>query len=123
MCKNTMLIKEVFDYIFSPTSFEYKNIKKILKKLSIIQGFGVEGYVSVCFSAEFKKGEEDYFGENKVCFTFSEPAVETDIEIVITYEEFYEIVSKYFKEYADSNPKESEEIINLLSVVKKNLNL
>ena len=117
------LIENFFDFQFHHKEFCHWEIIPLLKHYCELKGSSLNDYEGFCFSAEFKKGEEDYFGENKVCFTFSEPAVETDIEIVISYEEFYEIVSKYFKEYADSNPKESEEITSLLSVLKTNLNL
>ena len=75
------------------------------------------------FSPEWQDYGLEYFGEEKVLFDFHAPAVDKDKQIIISYQEFYEIVSKYYIEYANQHLEEKEEIMYLLEQLKINLNI
>lgn len=116
-------IENYFKYVFNPKSFEYDNIKTILCSYCNLIGNSTESYMSCFFSPEWKDYGLEYFGENKVLFDFQAPAVDQDIQIIITYAEFYEIVSKFYIKYSEEHENEKKEISELLNKLKKNLEL
>lgn len=62
-------------------------------------------------------------GKKKFCLISHAPAVDEDKQIIISYQEFYEIVSKYYTEYANQHLEEKEEIMRLLGQLKTKLNI
>lgn len=116
-------IENYFKYVFNPKSFEYDNIKKILCSYCNLIGNSTESYMRCFFSPEWKDYGLEYFGENKVLFDFQAPAVDQDSQIIITYAEFYEIVSKFYIKYSEEHENEKKEISELLNKLKKNLEL
>lgn len=116
-------IELYFSYVFNPKSFEYGHIKRILNGYCNLEGNSTEGYMECYFSPEWQDYGLEYFGDNKVLFDFHEPAVDEDKQIIISYQEFYEIVSKYYIEYANQHPEEKEEIMRLLKQLKKKLDV
>ena len=116
-------IEVYFSYIFNPKSFEYSHIKNILNNYCGLVGNSTVGYMDCYFSPEWQDYGLEYFGEEKVLFDFHAPAVDKDKQIIISYQEFYEIVSKYYIEYANQHPEEKEEIMRLLAELKINLNI
>ena len=59
----------------------------------------------------------------QVLFDFQVPAVEEDKQIIISYQEFYDIVYKYYSEYASQHSEEQDEIMRLLAELKNKLNV
>ena len=59
----------------------------------------------------------------QVLFDFQVPAVDEDKQIVISYQEFYDIVYKYYSEYARQHSEEQKEIMRLLAELKNKLNV
>lgn len=116
-------IENYFEYVFNPKSFEYSNIKKLLCSYCNLEGNSTEGYMCCYFSPEYKDYDLEYFGENNVLFDFQTPAVDQDIQIIITYAEFYEIVSKFYIKYSEEHENEKKEISELLNKLKINLEL
>ena len=84
-------------------------------------GNSTAGYMDCYFSPEWQDYGLEYFGEGKVLFDFHAPAVDEDKQIIISYQEFYEIVRKYCAEYANQHLEEKEEIMHLLERLKKRL--
>lgn len=116
-------IEVYFSYIFNPKSFEYSHIKNILNNYCGLVGNSTVGYMDCYFSPEWQDYGLEYFGEEKVLFDFYAPAVREDKQIIISYQEFYEIVSKYYTEYANQHLEEKEEIMHLLGQLKRKLNI
>ena len=116
-------IHKYFTYVFNPKSFEYKKIKTILNSYCKLEGNSTEGYMCCYFSPEWKDYGLEYFGEDKVLFDFQAPAVDEDKQIVISYQEFYDIVYKYYSEYARQHSEEQDEIMRLLAELKNKLNV
>lgn len=109
-----------FDLLFS---WRAQRIKSILISFCNFEGYAINEELCCYFSPEWQDYGLEYFGDNKVLFDFHEPAVDEDKQIIISYQEFYEIVSKYYIEYANQHPEEKEEIMRLLKQLKKKLDV
>lgn len=116
---NEGLIEEYFSSLFF---FREKNVVDVLRKYCGLKGYVVNDYLSCCFAEEFpERDSEDYFGEEGVAFDFSVPLVPEDCEIIITYEEFYEVVKEKYEKYVMNNLEKKDEVAELLECLKKNI--
>ena len=73
-----------------------------------------------CFFAnEFPENDEEYFGEEGIAFNFDNPAVPEDCIVILTYENFYEVVKAGFANYVRNNQESQNEIWLLLTCLKE----
>lgn len=117
------LINNFYYQIFNYTDWCNCKIIPLLKSYCSLEGNAISEEEHCYFSPEWQDYGLEYFGDNKVLFDFHEPAVDEDKQIIISYQEFYEIVSKYYIEYANQHPEEKEEIMRLLKQLKKKLDV
>lgn len=115
-----MEILETFFYLIF--AWRENKIKDILKSFCSFEGYALNEEMCCYFSPEWKDYGFEYFGEDKVLFDFQAPAVEEDKQIIISYQEFYDIVYKYYSEYARQHSEEQGEIMRLLAELKNKLN-
>ncbi len=113
-------IDTFFDLIFE---WRQKRVIAMLKSFCHLEGYALNEEMCCYFSPEWQDYGLEYFGEEKVLFDFHAPAVDEDRQIIISYQEFYETVAKYFGEYANQHPEEKDEILRLLAELRKKLNL
>lgn len=109
-----------FDLLFAWRS---KKIKDIVVSFCNLEGYAINEEMGCYFSPEWQEHGLAYFGEGKVLFDFHAPAVDEDKQIIISYQEFYEIVRRHCTAYANQHPEENEEILRLLEQLKINLNI
>lgn len=94
------------------------NFLSILENISKEIGYGDE-YARFVFASNWEEWEEDYFGEEGVCYYFDEPAVEEDIEFVLDYNTFYHYLEENSKEYLERHPNNAEQVNELLGKIKE----
>ncbi|MBQ9283308.1 MAG: hypothetical protein IJ207_14110 [Treponema sp.] len=114
------VLETFFNLIFA---WRENKIKDILKSFCSFEGYALNEKMCCYFSPEWKDYGLEYFGEDKVLFDFQAPAVDEDKQIVISYQEFYDIVYKYYSEYARQHSEEQDEIMRLLAELKNKLNV
>ena len=113
------LIKEYYDALFF---FKQPKVVDVLKGYCKLKGNAINDYMSCHFATEFSnKNDEEYFGENGVVFYLDYPAVDKDCAIVLSYDEFLEVVKCRYKEYISVNPEKKDEIIQLLDILEQKL--
>ena len=118
--ENEGYITDFYEILFT-INFERLALKHLINYCDL-KGCYVNDEMVCVFSSELQTDDEDYFGENKVAYYFFEPAVKEDKQIVISYQEFYDIVYKYYSEYARQHSEEQDEIMRLLAELKNKLN-
>ena len=114
------ILETFFNLIFA---WRENKIKDILKSFCSFEGYALNEEMCCYFYPEWKDYGLEYFGEDKVLFDFQTPAVDEDKQIVISYQEFYDIVYKYYSEYARQHSEEQDEIMRLLAELKNKLNV
>ena len=114
------ILETFFNLIFA---WRENKIKDILKSFCSFKGYALNEEMCCYFSPEWKDYGLEYFGENKVLFDFQAHAVDEDKQIVISYQEFYAIVCKYYFEYARQHSEEQDEIMRLHAELKNKLNV
>jgi len=119
--ENEGYITDFYEILFT-INFERLALKHLINYCDL-KGCYVNDEMVCVFSSELQTDDEDYFGENKVAYYFFEPAVKEDKQIVISYQEFYDIVYKYYSEYARQHSEEQDEIMRLLAELKNKLNV
>ena len=113
------LIKEYFDSIFF---FREQKVIDVLRGYCELKGNTINDYMSCHFATEFSdKNDEEYFGENGVVFYLDYPAVDEDCVVVLSYDEFLEVVKCRYKEYMNTNSEKKDEIRQLLYSLEKEL--
>lgn len=117
------LINNFYYQIFNYTDWCNCKIIPLLKSYCSLERNAISEEEHCYFSPEWQDYGLEYFGEDKVLFDFHAPAVDEDRQIIISYQEFYEIVSKYYGEYANQHSEEKDEIMHLLADLKKKLNV
>ncbi|WP_145331870.1 ribonuclease toxin immunity protein CdiI [Paenibacillus xylanexedens] len=85
-------------------------------------GYG-SGPLEVQFSSYHSPEEEEYIGDQEVCFIGEPPAYDEAVMAVMEYDEFYNYLLIYSEKYLEEHPEGKQEIFNLLDVVKKRLGL
>ena len=75
------------------------------------------------FSNEFPISDEEYFGDTGVAFYFDYPAVDEECIIMLSNQEFYEVIKKKYMEYLKDNKMNQKEILRLLDEIKCKLSL
>ncbi|QZN75204.1 MULTISPECIES: ribonuclease toxin immunity protein CdiI [unclassified Paenibacillus] len=85
-------------------------------------GYG-SGPLEVQFSSYHMPEEEEYIGDQKVCFIGEPPAYDEDVIAVMEHDEFYNYLMIYSEKYVEEHPEAKQEIYNLLDMVKKRLGL
>lgn len=116
-------IHNFYYQIFNYTKWCNCEIIALLKSYCSLKGNAISEEEACYFSPEWKDYGLEYFGEDKVLFDFQAPAVDEDKQIIISYQEFYGIVYKYYSEYASQHPEDKDEIMHLLEKLKDKLNL
>ena len=119
--ENEGYITDFYEILFT-INFERLALKHLINYCDL-KGCYVNDEMVCVFSSELQTDDEDYFGENKVAYYFFEPAVKEDKQIVISYQEFYDIVYKYYSEYVRQHSEERDEIMRLLAELKNKLGL
>lgn len=113
------LIKEYYDALFF---FKQQKVVDVLKGYCRLKGNAINDYMSCHFATEFSnKDDEEYFGESGVVFYLDYPAVDNDCAIVLSYDEFLEVVKCRCKEYISVNPEKNDEIVQLLDILEQKL--
>jgi len=85
-------------------------------------GYG-SGPLEVKLSSYHMPEEEEYIGDQKVCFIGEPPAYDEDVMVVMEYDEFYNYLEIYSENYLQEHLVEKEDIFNLLDGVRRRLNL
>jgi hypothetical protein len=85
-------------------------------------GYG-SGPLEVQFSSYHSPEEEEYIGDQKVCFIGELPAYDEVVMAVMEYDEFYNYLLIYSEKYVKERPEVRQEIYKLLDEVKKRLGL
>lgn len=117
------LINNFYFQVFNYTDFCNCKIIPLLKSYCSLEGNAISEEEHCYFSSEWQDYGLKYFGEEKVLFDFQKPAVDENKQIIISYQEFYHIVYKWYIEYANQYPEEKDEILNLLKQLKVSLNV
>lgn len=114
---NEELIKEYFDSLFF---FREKKVIDVLKGYCQLEGNAINEELKCFFATEFpNKNDEEYFGESGVAFYLDYPAVDEDCIVVLTYDEFFEVVKIRYENYMKDNQEKRDEILFLLDSLKK----
>ena len=110
-------INEFFDSLFF---FRDKKAIDVLKKYCELRGNAINDFMSCHFATEFPdKNDEEYFGGNGVVFYLDYPAVDEDCAVILTYDEFLEVVKRKYESYIQDNQEKRDEIILLLESLEK----
>ncbi len=120
--KNENLIEMFYNVLFTWRDYQ---IIDVLKGYCNLEGNAVREELICYFATEFQPDEEDYFGQEGVAFYFYSPAVAEDDEciVILTPEEFFNVVRKYYEKYILDNPDKKDEIDNLLKKLSVKLNV
>lgn len=104
--------------------FREKKVIDALLGFSNFRGFAIDEYMSCHFAKEFPdRNDEEYFGEEGVVFYLDYPAVQEDVVVVLTNEEFYQVVKDCYDDYAMNHKEKQEQVVKLLSELKRNLDV
>ena len=113
---NEDLIQEYFNALFV---FKEKKAVAVLKQFSELKGYFIDDYQACYFAAQFSpKDVEEYFGEEGVVFVFTAPFVPEDCDIILTYEEFYQVEEDRYQKFARTHLDKRDEIMRLLECLK-----
>lgn len=130
MIENTEYLKyngnenEVKDFFQQLFVCREKKVIDSLKEFVKKKGFAANEYMSCHFAKEFSNPrDEEYFGEDGVVFYLDYPAVPEDVVVVLTNEEFYQVVKEKYDDYVMKHQEEQEQVVNLLSELKRNLDV
>jgi len=108
---NENLIDSFYDILFN---WREKKVIDVLKGYCNLNGNAVNEEMRCFFANEFPKNDEEYFGEEGIAFYFDNPAVPEDCIVILTYEEFYDVVKTRFENYVRNNQESQDEIGLLL---------
>ena len=114
------MIETFFNLIFA---WRKNKLKDILNSFCSFEGYALNEEMCCYFATEWQDYGLGYFGEEKVLFNFQAPAVDEDKQIIVSYQKFYDIVYKYYSEYANQHPEERDEIMHLLENLRNKLKL
>ena len=94
----------------------------ILEHISKEIGYGDE-YARFVFANNWEEWEEDYFGEEGVCYYIDAPAVEEDVEFVLDYETFYHYLVEDSEDYLEKYPNNRVRVEEILGEIRKRFNI
>lgn len=118
---NEKAIKAFFQQLFVCRE---KKVIVSLREFCEYKGFAANEYMSCHFAKEFPDPrDEEYFGEEGVVFYLDYPAVSEDVVVVLTNEEFYQIVKESYTKYLIKHQGEQEQILKLLRELKRKLEI
>lgn len=117
---NAILIDEFYKILFE---WRKEKILEVIRGYSQLTGNAVNEEMRCYFSSEFPINDEEYFGDTGVAFYFDYPAVDEECIIILSNQEFYEVIKKKYMEYLKDNKMNEEEILKLLDEIKRKLNL
>lgn len=117
---NENLINSFYDILFG---WREKKVIDVLKGYCELKGNAVNEEMRCFFANEFPQYDEEYFGEEGVAFYFDYPAVLDDCVIILTNEEFFEIVQERYECYIKNNQDCKNEIQNMLECLRKHLKI
>lgn len=116
--------KELIDYFYDVLIKLRPNLfLKILKGYVNLQGNSVTEDMICYFAKEIPQEEEDYFGNTGIGFCFFSPAVDKDCKVILSYEEFYDILQEKVQLYSTYHVEFKEEMLELLFQIKENLGI
>ena len=80
--------------------------------------------IFIDFASEFSEKDEEYFGRDKVAFSFCYPFLEEDCIVLVDYKQFYDSLVCIFKVYMeDFLEDEIKQINEKLNILKEKLKL
>lgn len=94
----------------------------ILECISKEIGYGDE-YCRFVFANNWEEWEEDYFGEEGVCYYFDEPAVKEDLQFVLDYDTFYRYLEEDCTTYLEKYPNNRGLVEELLGKIREKFNI
>ena len=107
----------IFYYLMGDGAFIY-----ILENVPKEMGYGDE-YARFVFASNWQKWEEDYFGEEGVCYYFDEPAVDEDVQFVLDYDTFYKYLLEDCELYLEKYPNDRSRVEELLGETRGKFNI
>lgn len=113
---NENLINNFYDILFN---WRGNRVIETLKGYCNLNGNAVNKEMRCFFANEFSKNDEEYFGEEGIAFYFDNPAVPEDCIVILTYEEFYDVVKTRFENYVRNNQENQDEIWLLIKNLKR----
>jgi hypothetical protein len=117
---NTILINEFYKILFE---WRREKVLDVIIGYSQLKGNAVNEEMRCYFSNEFHINDEEYFGDTGVAFYFDYPAVDEDCIIILSNQEFYQVIKKKYMEYLKDSKMNEEEILKLLDEIKCKLSL
>lgn len=111
------------DYFYIMLEWRKSKALEALKNYCNKRGNAVNEEMRCSFADEIPVEDEEYFGASGVVFYVDYPAADEDSAIIVSYQEFYDIVEEKFKEFAKKNSEKSLEINILLEKLYNNLQL
>ena len=97
----------------------------LYKRLDIYinqSGESVTEFMKCLFASMYEKGEDGYFADSGVLYHLEYPMIDGVVDILLTNEEFYAIVSRKYLDYCDKHPEiDKDKVEKLLSKVKESL--
>lgn len=115
---NEKLINEFYNILFE---WRRGTVIDVLKNYIELKGNAVNEEMRCYFSSEFPKDDEEYFGDTGIAFYFDPPAVHDDCVVVLSNEQFVQIVREKYKDFIQKNKSKEDEICFLLEKLKKKL--
>ena len=115
-----MLIDHFYTILFE---WRKEKVLDVIKGYSQLIGNAVNEEMRCYFANEFPINDEEYFGNTGVAFYFDDPAVDEECIIILSNQQFYEVIKKKYMEYLNVNKSNKEEIISLLDEMKNKLGL
>lgn len=100
-----------------------KNFINVLQGYSKLEGNAVNEEMRCYFASEYQKNEEEYFGDTGIAFYFDYPAVDKDCIVILSYNEFWDVLNEKCQDYLRLDSSKEDEIAKLLSCIMERLQL
>lgn len=98
------------------------NIANYLTEFKNQRGIAVNDDLVCYFASELSKEDPEYFGDSGVVIYVNFPIAETDVAVILEYEQFLNLIQEYIDRDSDEfSPKELSIIRNNFGDVKKSL--
>ena len=108
--------------MFETKLFYPRKFLQALEGYARLEGNSVNEEYQMYFANEIPEGEPDSF-ESGIEIDISWPAVDEDIIIPLSHEEFYPMLCEECEKYLEEHPEDEEEVQELLAKIKVALNV